>query len=124
MKQQQFTQYEGVQTRDLQTMLDAMNRFMRQHADEQPQGRWEMMGDQFIGVVEYSISKRVPETRLEEFEEEHGMHRCWECPCLEQYTDGRRKSFPCLKGGVSRVDSPCCEWFYEQVEAEKIKVGE
>lgn len=124
MKQQIFTQYEGIKTHDLQTMLDAMNRYMRQHADQQPQGRWEMMGDSFVGVVEYSITTRVPETPLEEFEQKHGVHHCWECPCLDQYTDGRRKSYPCLKGGESRTDSPSCLWFYEQVEAGKIKVGE
>lgn len=124
MKQKSYTQYEGIKTKDLQTMLDAMNMYMRQHADESPKGRWEMMGDSFVGVVEYTIDKRVPETRLEEFEEKHGTHRCWECPCLDQDTDKRRKSYPCLRGGEHRTDSPCCEWFYEQVEAGKIKVGD
>lgn len=124
MKQQIFTQYEGIKTHDLQTMLDAMNRYMRQHADQQPVGRWEMMGTEFVGVVEYRITTRVPETQLEEFEEQYGIHRCYECPCLDQDTDKRRKSYPCLKGGESRTDSPCCEWFYQQVEAGKIKVGD
>ena len=124
MKQKSYTQYEGIKTQDLQTMLDTMNRYMRQHADESPKGRWEMMGDSFVGVVEYTVEKRVPETRLEELEEKHGCHRCWECPCLDQDTDKRRKSYPCLRGGEHRTDSPCCEWFYEQVEAGKIKAGD
>ena len=124
MKQKNYKQYEGIKTQDLQTMLDTMNRYMRQHADESPQGRWEMMDEYFVGVVEYTVEKRVPETRLEEFEEKHGCHRCWECPCLDQDTDKRRKSYPCLRGGEHRTDSPCCEWFYEQVEAGKIKVGD
>ena len=93
MKTDIYTQYEGIQTQDLQTMLDAMNRSMREHSDGNPKGRWEMMGDSFVGVVEYTIQKRVPETRLEEFEEKHGLHRCWECPCLDQDTDKRRKSY-------------------------------
>lgn len=124
MKQKIFTQYEGIKTQDLQTMLDAMNRYMRQHSNESPQGRWEMMGDSFVGVVEYTVSERVPETELEEFEEKHGRHRCWECPLLDVSEDKRRKSYPCMKGGTSRTDSPCCEYFYQQIEAGKIKVGD
>lgn len=124
MKQKNYKQYEGIKTQDLQAMLDAMNFSMRQHADESPQGRWEMMGEYFVGVVEYTVQMRVPETRLEELEQKHGSHRCWECPCLDQDTDKRRKSYPCLRGGEHRTDTPCCEWFYEQVEAGKIKVGD
>ena len=54
MKTDIYTQYEGIQTQDIQTMLDAMNRSMREHSDGNPKGRWEMMNGQFIGVVEYT----------------------------------------------------------------------
>lgn len=122
MKQQSFSQYEGIQTHDLKTMLDAMNRYMRQHADGSPKGRWEMMGDQFIGVVEYTVDERIPETELEELEERIGKHKCYECPCLCMDEDKRKKSYPCAMGGISRTDSPCCEWFYKALENGQINV--
>lgn len=124
MKQEIYTQYEGVQTQDLNTLIEEMNRYMRMHADGQPQGTWKVVGDSFIGVVEYTIDMRIPETELERFEEAHGIHRCYECPLLEIDKDKRRKCYPCTLGGQSRTDAPCCEWFYKQLEAGKIKVGD
>ena len=117
-----FTQYEGIHTKEMDCLISEMNRFMRLHADEHPQGRWETMGDTFIGVVEYTIEVREPETELERMEEEHGKHHCYECPCLEVDTDKRRKCYPCSIGGMSRTDSPCCEWFYKQLKAGNINV--
>lgn len=120
MQQKIYTQYEGIQTGDLKTLLDAMNRYQRQHADSNPIGRIETIGNTFWGVVEYTVDVRVPETELEKLEEEMGKHRCYECPCLEVESDKRRKSWPCTIGGESRTDAPCCEWFYKQLKEGKI----
>lgn len=124
MKTDIYTQYEGIQTQDLQTMLDAMNRSMREHSDGNPKGRWEMMNGQFIGVVEYSVTDTVPETELERMEQEYGRYQCIDCPFIEMDGDKRKKCFPCVQKWQTRVDSPCCEWFYQQLEAGTIKVGE
>ena len=125
MKQQTYKQYEGLETTDWIAAVEALNRFSRAHADGDPVGEIrEGIGNTYRVLVGYTITDRLPETELEELEEKHGCHRCWECPCLDQDTDRRRKSYPCLRGGEHRTDSPCCEWFYEQVEAGKIKVGD
>lgn len=122
MKQQNYSQYEGIQTSDLGALIEAMNRYQRMHADCNPVGRIETMGDTFWGVVEYQVTERIPETKLEELEVEMGKHSCYQCPCLCVDEDKRRKSYPCAMGGVSRVDSPCCEWFYKALKAGQIKV--
>lgn len=122
MKQQTFTQYEGIQTNDLDALIKEMNRYQRMHADCNPVGRIETMGDKFVGIVEYTITERIPETELERLEEKNGKHRCYECPCLCMDDDHRKKSYPCAMGGVSRTDSPCCEWFYKALEKGQINV--
>ena len=120
MKQIIYTQYEGVQTTDLDTLIQRMNEYMRRHADGHPVGRWERDSGQFFGVVEYTVDERVPETVLERLEQDFGKHYCCECPCLMTDTDKRKKVYPCSIGGCSRTDSPCCEWFYKQLEEGKI----
>lgn len=122
MKQKSYSQYEGIQTSDLNALIEQMNRFQRMHADANPTGRIETMGDTFVGIVEYTVTERIPETELERLEEEHGKHRCYECPCLCVDVDKRKKSYPCAMGGISRTDSPCCEWFYKALDAGQINV--
>lgn len=122
MKQIKFTQYEGVQTHDLNTLIQEMNRYMREHADGSPNGTWKEVNGEFIGVVEYTVTDRIPETELEKLETEIGKHYCYECPCLVLDEDKRKKSYPCAMGGISRTDSPCCEWFYKALKAGQINV--
>ncbi len=62
--------------------------------------------------------------KMERLEEKHDHYKCKDCPFIEMDNDKRKKCFPCVQKWQTRVDSPCCEWFYKQLEAGHIKVGE
>lgn len=78
----------------------------------------------FTAYLEYQIEEHVPETIAEEYEVAGAMHRCKECPHLERTSDARRKRFPCQYAtyGISSIDMPCCDRFYEELESGVIKL--
>ena len=83
--------------------------------------------DIFIKVKSTTFSRDFGHDKTEfectgRLEEKNGKHRCYECPCLCMDDDKRKKSYPCAMGGVSRTDSPCCEWFYKALEKGQINV--
>lgn len=80
----------------------------------------------FTAFIVYEECKKIPETLADEFELGGEMHKCIECPFFVRSSDGRSKHGRCTQHeGVYRIDTWCCDTFYQKLldgEIEAIEV--
>ena len=79
----------------------------------------------FTAFIVYKETFTTPESIADEFQLGGEVHHCIECPYFVLPTDGRMKHSRCsLTQGVHRVDSVCCDAFYEKLLAGEIELRE
>lgn len=75
-----------------------------------------------LAFVTYKQIVRVAECVAEEYELVGEIHNCSQCPLYVPSTDGRVKYTRCLKHHLVRKDKPCCDWFYDELDAGRIEL--
>ena len=82
-------------------------------------------GSIFVAYVEYDTLAFDPETISERYHAEGDVHRCMDCPHLQRRADRRYKKHPCKYStyGMVYESHPCCDKFYEDLEAGLIQIG-
>lgn len=90
--------------------------------------RHELQFNMSMGLCAYILyeeSMEIPESVADEYELKGETYRCYECPMFRPSDDRRVKYTTCGKGKrhISHC-SPCCDWFYEELERGAISLNE
>ena len=73
--------------------------------------------DKFCCIILGKYSKEIPETALERHELSGDKHYCCECKEWTRPTKGSVKYTECVHGGRCAANTPCCEFYYDMVDA-------
>lgn len=88
---------------------------------------YELQINPSTGLIAYVVFEEhrvIPETTADKYELSGETHYCLECPFYRAPTDGRFKHTVCGMDKHIRIGSKCCEWFYEELAADRIKLRE
>ena len=104
------------------------NAKMMELADLNIEPTFERDGNLFW--IYYDITTTVCETKVEEYEQEHGHHNCSECPYCKRdlnrfgQPNQRKKHATCTNNHCrTRLDSSACEEYYKELERRDAKNG-